>query len=767
MTLLDEPTLATGEAPSPARAARRTRPLVTLEVLLFLGLVLLAAVAYEPVFRSWTSFAAPVAGAAVLSSLLAVVLKRRRVPMRFAVLASLVGAAIFLAYTVLVDELTAGVVPGADTIEGLRTGLRRGWQQVLDGTLPVADSTPTLVWLTAVTWIVAHLTTDLVQRTRLVALPIAPPLVLFGLSLPLVSTTAEPPWWLVVAFLGLSLLAVLVRAVPDARTMRDLGGAANGVAEFHSRSVLSARLRLGVPIIVVCLVLAPLAAVVLTGDDPFDPRDLRNDVTVPEIVSDPLGQLKGQIETSPPAAAFRVTFPSPNDAIEVQRVSVLHLDQYDGVRWLSASTFGVDGGVLEPTEPFPQGRDVTQTYTIADVEDPWLPVAAVPMQIDLSSVAYDPDSGDLLAPDRVSGLTYRVESRVSQPTADDLANATPTEDPAYARYEVLAGIVPPDLVDVATEAVAGSTSPADSVLRLEQYLATNFRYDPEAAAGHSYGRLARFLTEERRGTAEQFAASFAVLARSLGLPARVVVGYKVVEVDEGVVTPIDFVTSRQYHAWVEVHFDELGWVSFDPTPEASDAALPQDDPVTAPATTVAPPRDSGGSATPQEAGPSEGLPEPDPETPSWSSRAVLYGGGAAGGLLLVLLGAALVVLVGKRRRRTRRRTAPEPADQIVGAWDEVLDRLVEMRFPIATAMTPRDVARAGTATYGAPAAEPLESLAPAVSRAVFAERAPGTDAAVRAWEYTAEFERNLAATLTRRQRLRARLSPRPFRRRDR
>ena len=110
------------------------------------------------------------------------------------------------------------------------------------------------------------------------------------------------------------------------------------------------------------------------------------------------------------------------------------------------------------------------------------------------------------------------------------------------------------------------------------------------------------------------------------------------------------------------------------------------------------------------------------------------------------------------------RSAPTPADRIVGAWDEVLDRLAEMHFPVTDSMTPRDVARAGQVTYGAAVAEPLGTLVPVVSRAVFARVEPSDDVVVHAWEQTAEFERNLAALLTRRQRLRSRLSVRPFRR---
>jgi transglutaminase-like putative cysteine protease len=764
MTLLDEPTLVepaggAGSFPEP----RPTRPLVNVEILLFFGLVLLGAAAYEPVFRSWGTFIGPVFGSAAVASLVAVVLHRRHVPARFGVLVSLVALFLFLAYTVLVGDLSAGVVPGSDTVRALRDGIGHGWQRIVDGNLPVTESTPALVWLTTVTWVVSHLTTDVVQRGRLVAVPVIPPLVLFGLSLPLVSVRREPPFWLVASFIGLTLVAILVRAVPDSRTVRKLGGSATALTEFHSRSVLTARLRLGLPVVAACVLVAPLLATVITKDDPFDPRDLRNEITVPESVSDPLGQLKAQLEAVPPRAAFKVDYDNPTDALDVQRVAVLHLDQFDGVRWTSTAGFGEAGNVLKsPSEAGP-GRGITQRYTMATIEDPWLPAAGTPLRIDLPNVAYAADSGDLLAPGSVSGLMYELVSRVATPTADDLAGADRDDDPSLSRYLQLDGTVPEAIRTVAAEATAGATTAGDTLTRLEQYLLANYSYDADAPPGHSYGRLERFLTQDRRGTAEQFSAAFAVMARSLGFPTRVAVGYRVVDdTDEGL-QPIEFVTSADYHAWAEVRFAELGWVTFDPTPQAGTTPLPPQPETVAP-TTVAPAEPPGGQREPQEAGPSEGLPEPEQQAASVTSRVLRWGGAVVALLVVVAIAAVIAILVLKRRRRRTRRSAPDPADRVVGAWDEILDRLSEMRFPVASSMTPRDVARVGQATYGMAAADPLTQLVPVVSRAVFARDEPSAEVATDAWGHTADFERNLAALQNRRQRLRTRLSLRPFRR---
>lgn len=753
------------DAPEPEEPTRTGSGalLVAIEVLLHLALVGLALVAYEPVFGSYGRYATAAGGAAIAATLLATLLRRRRVPARFSVLAGLVGVGLYLSYTVLVGELSAGVVPGPDTIRALRAGLGHGWQEILDRPLPVEDRTDALVWLVAVTWLAAHLTADLLQRTRLSVLPIVPSLVLFGLALPLISSAAEPSLLLTAALIAVSLIAVLVRAAPDSRTVRRTGASPTELAEFHSRSLLSARLRLGLPVVALAVIAAPLVGDLVTVKDPFDPRDLRNEIILPEDVADPLGQLKAQISANPPRAAFRVAFGSPGDAVAVRRVSVLHLDRYDGVRWTSTGRFGDAANPLADREDLPPGLDVTQRYTIGSTDDPWLPVAGQPLRTDLPNAAYDRDAGDLLATGTVSGLTYEVVSRVTDPTAEELAAARHSRAPGLDRYFGLEGAVPEQIVTLATEAITGAASTGDALLKLEQFLRSGYAYDDEAPAGHSYGRLVTFLTTDRRGTAEQFAAAYAVMARSLGYPTRVVVGYKVVEEVDGELRPLEFVTSADYHAWVEVRLDGLGWVAIDPTPRPGDVPLP-DRPTEVPATTIAPQQPSGGQSTPEEAGPSEGLPEIDPTDDSLGSRVVATVAVVVGAVALIAAVVVLAIVVTKARRRRARRNAPTPADRVVGAWDEVVDRLLEMQFPIGSSMTPRDVERVGRATYGAATTEPLAQLVPAVSRAVFAQDEPTADAAELAWQRTEQFERNLKTALTRRQRIRTRLSLRPFRR---
>lgn len=746
-------------APTPARDSARR--LIALELVLFAALDLIALSAFRPIFGSWRDFGGVAFGAVVVAAVLAIVMRRWALPVRLAFVGSAVAAAVFLCYTVLVGSLAAGVVPGAATLQGLRDGIGHGWQLMLDEPLPLANKTLPLVWVTAFAWFAAHATIELAQRTRHVALPLVPPLVLYGLSLPLTSATTAPQLSIAAALTGVGLFVVLVRAAPNPRaTHTRMGPGTEDLSEFHSRSVLSMRLMLGLPVVVVCVVLGPLGADFFLHRDPFDPRELRPEVVETGRVSDPLGQLKAVLALPQPRPAFEVEFGDPSDALAVQRVGMITLDHFDGVRWSTTTRYREAGPVLRsPSDAVVRdARTVRQRYTIADVDDPWLPVAGDATRIDIRGVGYDDVTGDLLATGNVKGLTYHVVSQVSTPTDADLQSAGVDQSGDAARYLELPPGLPPSISQIAGRATVGATSAADSLHRLEQYLVTNFSYDAQAPSGQSYGRLDRFLSTDRRGTAEQFATAFTVLARSLGFPTRVVVGYKVVEDQDGNTVPLRYVTSAGYHAWAEVKFAGLGWVAYDPTPKPGDTQRPPA-PDASPATTIAPKPGGSQQRAPHEVGPSEGLPDQAGAHSAWL-RPLVYTGAVTGSALALLSLVAGTLFGLKRLRRRRRRRAERPADRVVGAWHEVVDRLVEMRFPMTPSMTPLDIGRAIRSSYGTAAALPLAFLVPDVGRAIYAHDEPGPEMVERAWQRAVEFEQNLKSTLTRRQRWRALLSPR-------
>ncbi len=112
------------------------------------------------------------------------------------------------------------------------------------------------------------------------------------------------------------------------------------------------------------------------------------------------------------------------------------------------------------------------------------------------------------------------------------------------------------------------TSDADSnyarARAVERYLRENFGYTLELPGEREPDPLAHFLFERKKGHCEYFASSMTILLRTLGIPARVVNGFRGGEYND--LTGSYVVREREAHSWVEAYFPEYGWVTFDPTP---------------------------------------------------------------------------------------------------------------------------------------------------------------------------------------------------------
>jgi len=124
---------------------------------------------------------------------------------------------------------------------------------------------------------------------------------------------------------------------------------------------------------------------------------------------------------------------------------------------------------------------------------------------------------------------------------------------------------------LAESIVQGASTDYDKAARLERFLLTNYPYDLNVEPLPS-GRDAVdfFLFEQQAGYCSHFATSMAVMARYVGLPARVAVGYLPGFIDP--LTGAHIVRVGDAHAWVEIQFQRHGWVAFDPTPRP-DAAM--------------------------------------------------------------------------------------------------------------------------------------------------------------------------------------------------
>ncbi len=118
----------------------------------------------------------------------------------------------------------------------------------------------------------------------------------------------------------------------------------------------------------------------------------------------------------------------------------------------------------------------------------------------------------------------------------------------------------------------------EKALLIEEYLKKHYRYDPSYTIPSDEDPTYWFLFKEKRGICKQFASAFVIMCNSIGIPARLVVGYLAEPTPQN-----QTVFASQAHAWAEVKFRE-GWVEFDPTP--SQVRIPTITKITNVSTTV-------------------------------------------------------------------------------------------------------------------------------------------------------------------------------------
>ena len=413
-----------------------------------------------------------------------------------------------------------------------------------------------------------------------------------------------------------------------------------------------------------------------------------------QTVVSPLVQIKPQLLNPGRTKLFEVQASLPAGALAYWRL--MALDEFNGNAWGSSADYSNVAGKISylPSEVF-SGRDRSfrQRYSIEQLGGPWLPAAYQATRILGVDASVDPGSSSLIARRRLNkGIKYEVTSVVPDVSIEDLRKAPSRSaqsdkgpDPTK-----LTGVS--DAVrKIANDWTAGKVTTYDKVVAISDRL-RKFRYDENAPQGHSSDQLLFFLTASKAGYCEQFAASMAVLIRTLGIPARVAVGFLPGEIGPGQNAHV--VTSRDAHAWPEVHFEGVGWVPFEPTPRtglpppfynsAGAAEKFQEEPVTggqeedpSPSPTTPPSPDAAETPAPSAA-------QPKARTFSQFWLSVI----AVVALVVVLV---FAVAIGKRWRiRRRYRRAATPAEKVRAAFFDFEDRVIDLSHPRGIAQTPAE-----------------------------------------------------------------------------
>lgn len=191
-------------------------------------------------------------------------------------------------------------------------------------------------------------------------------------------------------------------------------------------------------------------------------------------------------------------------------------------------------------------------------------------EVDINAVVIDP-------PLR-GGESYRVFAGVSVPSIQMLQAAPTRAHPSWVRSRYLQ--IPDDFSDqvrgLALQVAQGKQSQYDKVVAVTNYLRDNIEYENVlSAAPPEADPLEWFLFVHKKGFCNYYASAEVMMLRSIGIPARLVVGYAEGEWSDNEKRFI--VLARDFHAWPEVYFNDLGWVPFEPTSSQPVLIYPQDE----------------------------------------------------------------------------------------------------------------------------------------------------------------------------------------------
>jgi transglutaminase-like putative cysteine protease len=392
------------------------------------------------------------------------------------------------------------------------------------------------------------------------------------------------------------------------------------------------------------------------------------------------------------------------------------LDTFDGVRWTRSGTADIGQGPEDiPDRVARDGRwdyyewnprwDEEISFTVRSLSTNLLPAAGITYRVDdvgpvqlagdgtvhmtdgqldegdsYTIQTYDPKPSERQmrgAPESIPD-TKRRYTNIELPEPGETA-LDPTAAPRVGGPEVVVPLwgssdfpdpgAPRRLIEaspyvemyrVATGLTDDAPTMYDAVARVERYLTENYTYS-EKTPRAPYP-LNAFLFRDEFGYCQQFSGTMALMLRMAGIPARVAAGFAPGSYNRD--TGEYRVRDLDAHSWVEVFFNGIGWVTFDPTPAASPAEAQAADLAPATSTAAAINESRGGRAAAERTtdGPSSPATDSDGDASPWLLLP-----------LLMIAGVGLMVL--RLARRTRRLSPDELADAQLAELRRALGRL--------------------------------------------------------------------------------------------
>ncbi|MFI7677959.1 DUF3488 and DUF4129 domain-containing transglutaminase family protein [Actinophytocola sp. NPDC049390] len=629
-------------------------------------------------------------------------------------------AGLLVVVEVVLFPTTVAGLPTAETFRLLWHGATDGWLLTLQSTWPARPVPEQLLFVPLAVLAATVLGVELLARPLVALLP---SLALAGLSQ---AYHAFDGMTAVLAAAGYGACAAVL--VWGGRTRRSISDAWP---------------------IVLTVVATLVGTLAVAGADPLDrgPVSLKDGRLAPmreTRTTSPLQQIAHRLST-PDTEVFRYRAGEP---VALWRLAVL--DGFDGAGFSS----DVRPSRLGSEIATPAGTTTSTAEVVlgTDLSGPWLPSQAIPLDVDGLAPLVDENTGVLLRDADTGAGEYRLTWAEPEVDAATLG-AAPVDARARGGLGDV-GVVPPEVDRLAKDAVAGLRPTFQSALQLDRFLRSNYRLavGDDLPTGHGWSQLRRFLVETKRGTSEQFAAAYVVLARMNGIPARLAVGFRGGTESDGAE---HVVRNRDVLAWPEVAVRGVGWIPLDPTESAASAGAAARTGLGAAVDQarrqLPPERDLRPPVLPEDERADTAA---EPDSSGGVSWLVVTAVVAGVPLVAWLLGVPLATAVRARRRRARAGTAG-----VLGAWAEVCDRLRGHGVAFRVGMTPRDLAAVTAGVAGHDTGRAIRELGRVVDMALWSGVDVADGHARQAWQRVAEVRRGMAARPAR-ARLRAAVNPR-------
>lgn len=657
---------------SPWQASSRPVAWALFDAVALLVLSALVALAFYPVYGSWYLFVS-VVGFTAVGALIALLSSLRHWGVGVTVLLAVAAWFLFGGLLTMPTSSIGGVVPTPRVLLGLLTAPVTAWRDMLTLDPPIGETFNLLAVPGLVGLLVGILGYSIALRSNRPALAWVPAAVGYVVGALFGSTVAVWPLWVGAAFFVVTLVWTSARRN----------------AQRDQLSSSPARLKpvrwlLGAAMLALACAVGLTATPLLAGS--AERHTLRALVEIPIDLREhrsPLQAYRANITQQRAEVLFEVRGASPGDIIRIAT-----LDHYDGMAYRVATlddeaveetTFRRVGQWIADDGP---GEEVHLNVAIRGYDNIWVPTMGRTTSIRFEgeraielgeSFYYNHASGTGVGTVGLrDGDFYELEALVTERPPD--AELRPASAGAVDQPRIDGA--PEQVRQLAQRWTEGMRTAGAQAIAIETNLSQGYfsHGQPDevtSVPGHSQHRIATLLadTELMIGDHEQYAVAMALMARELGIPARVIYGYEV--------GASPSITGDDVGAWPELYLREHGWVRFDPTPpkdRTADDVDPPEPPLPQPYIENPPPPPLKPDVPP----PDEQLPidrgEPPAEdtTIDWAQvGAVVLITGIP--LLTVVVPIALILGL-KWRRRARRRNDPVVANRVAGAWLELVDK---------------------------------------------------------------------------------------------